>query len=95
MYVNGFAQIQVSIAPYYQGRQAALSLTFDDGLMDQYTLARTELNKRGLRATFAVIGSKLDVKPLLDIDIADGKLRSCGIARGGTCCASWLPMVTR
>ncbi len=30
----------------------------------------------------AVIGSKLDVKPLLDIDVTDGKLRSCGIARG-------------
>lgn len=25
---------QVSVTPYYGGRQAALSLTFDDGLMD-------------------------------------------------------------
>lgn len=57
--VNSFAQTQVSIAPYYQGRKAALSLTFDDGLKDQYTLLRPELNRRGLRATFAIIGSKV------------------------------------
>ena len=50
---------QVSIAPYYGGHQAALSLTFDDGLEDQYTLAWPELKKRGLRATFAIIGSKV------------------------------------
>ena len=30
----------------------------------------------------AVIGSKLDVKPLLDIDVTDGTLHSCGLARG-------------
>lgn len=50
---------QVSIAPYYGGRQAALSLTFDDGLEDQYTLAFPELKRRGLKATFAIIGSKV------------------------------------
>lgn len=50
---------QVSVAPYAGGRLAALSLTFDDGLQDQYTLAYPELRKRGLRATFAIIGSKV------------------------------------
>ena len=50
---------QVSVAPYYGGRLAALSLTFDDGLQDQYTLAYPELKRRGLRATFAIIGSKV------------------------------------
>ena len=57
--VNVLAQPQVSIAPYYEGRQAALSLTFDDGLLDQYTLAYPQLKARGLKATFAVIGSKV------------------------------------
>jgi hypothetical protein len=38
MSVQAMAQ-QVSVAPYYGGRLAALSLTFDDGLQDQYTLA--------------------------------------------------------
>ena len=50
---------QVSIAPYYHGCRAALSLTFDDGLLDQYTLAFPQLRQRGLKATFAVIGSKV------------------------------------
>lgn len=52
-------QSQVSITPFYGGRQAALSLTFDDGLQDQYTLAFPQLRKRGLKATFAVIGSRV------------------------------------
>lgn len=52
---------QVTIAPYYGGRQAALSLTFDDGLLDQYTLAFPQLKSRGLKATFAIIGSKVGV----------------------------------
>ncbi|MBR1447810.1 MAG: polysaccharide deacetylase family protein, partial [Prevotella sp.] len=36
-----------------------MTYTFDDGLQDQYTLAFPELRKRGLKATFAVIGSKV------------------------------------
>lgn len=34
-------------------------LTFDDATLDQYALAGPELNERGLRATFAVIGCTL------------------------------------
>lgn len=37
----------------------AMVLTFDDGTRDQYELAAPELNKRGLRATFGVIGCTL------------------------------------
>ena len=51
--------LTVRVAPFYQGRQAALSLTFDDGLQEHYTLLRPELNRRGLRATFAIVGSKV------------------------------------
>ena len=58
MSVQAMAQ-QVSVAPYYGGRLAALSLTFDDGLQDQYTLAFPELKRRGLKGTFAIIGSKV------------------------------------
>ena len=53
------AQQTVSVAPYYGGRQAAVSYTFDDGLQDQYTLAWPQLRARGLKATFAVIASKV------------------------------------
>ncbi|MBQ5460467.1 MAG: polysaccharide deacetylase family protein, partial [Bacteroidaceae bacterium] len=51
--------LTVRVAPFYQGRQAALSLTFDDGLQEHFTLLRPELNRRGLRATFAIVGSKV------------------------------------
>lgn len=34
-------------------------LTFDDATLDQYALAGPELNQRGLRATFAIIGCTL------------------------------------
>ena len=51
--------LTVRVAPYYQGRNAALSLTFDDGLQERYALLRPELNRRGLRGTFAIIGSKV------------------------------------
>lgn len=72
---------QVSIAPYYGGRQAALSLTFDDGLEDQYTLAWPELKKRGLRATFAIIGSKVGGVVHSKQDRIDGS--------DGTPCMTW------
>lgn len=54
-----YGQMQITIAPFYQDRLAAVSYTFDDGLQDQFTLARSELNRRGIRSTFAVIGSKV------------------------------------
>lgn len=54
------AQPKVSIASYYGGRKAAVSYTFDDGIQDQYTLAYPEMKRRGIRATFAIIGSKVD-----------------------------------
>ena len=72
---------QVSVAPYWGGRQAALSLTFDDGLEDQYTLAWPELKKRGLRATFAVIGSKVGGIVHSKQDRQDGV--------SGTPCMTW------
>lgn len=71
----------VSLSPFYGGRQAALSLTFDDGLQDQYTLAFPELQRRGLRATFAVIGSKVGGVMHSNQD------RAMGIS--GTPCMTW------
>lgn len=59
IYAGAQAQPSVQVCRFWGGRQAALSLTFDDGLQDQFTLLRPELNRRGLRATFAVIGSKV------------------------------------
>ncbi len=71
----------VSIAPYLKDCKAAISYTFDDGLLDQYTLARPELNKRGLRATFAIIGSKVGGKMCSKQDRIDNN--------DGTPCMTW------
>lgn len=75
------AQPTVGIAPYRGGRLAAVSYTFDDGLQDQYTLARPELNRRGLRATFAIIGSKVGGVMHSKQDRKDGT--------DGTPCMTW------
>jgi len=49
----------VSVAKFDGNRKAAVSYTFDDGIQDQYTLAYPEMKKRGIRATFGIIGSKV------------------------------------
>jgi DegV family protein with EDD domain len=51
---------------------------------EMFVVDDLEALKRGGRIPSAVatLGAKLDVKPLLDIKVEDGSLRSCGIARG-------------
>lgn len=51
---------QIEIAKYYGNKQAALSLTFDDGLKEQYTLVFPMLKQLGLKASFGIIGSRMD-----------------------------------
>lgn len=48
------------ICAYRGGRQAAVSLTFDDGLLDHYTLVAPHLDSLGLKATFWVIGKSIE-----------------------------------
>ncbi len=45
---------------FRNNRRAAISFTFDDGDLDHYLLAAPELEKRGFRGTFWVIGQKVD-----------------------------------
>lgn len=47
----------VSIAPYYEGKKAAVSFTYDDGLEEHYTLVAPNLEKRGFRGSFWIIGN--------------------------------------
>lgn len=54
---------EFAVAPYYGARKAALSLTFDDGLLDQYTLAYPHLRRLGLKATFGLVGSRMETLP--------------------------------
>lgn len=48
---------ELSVCKYWGDRQAAVSLTYDDGLLEHKTLVATELEKRGLRGTFWIIGN--------------------------------------
>ncbi|MBR1932247.1 MAG: polysaccharide deacetylase family protein [Prevotella sp.] len=75
------AQQPVGVARYWGNRQAAVSYTFDDGLQDQYTLAFPQLKQRGLKATFAVIGSKVGGM------VHSSQDRQMGIS--GTPCMTW------
>lgn len=49
----------VRIASYWGDRQAAVSLTYDDGTQCHYHEVAPELEKRGLRATFWIVGSNV------------------------------------
>lgn len=49
----------ISITRYADGRKAAVSYTFDDGLEEHYTKVFPVLKQLGLKATFCVIGSKV------------------------------------
>jgi peptidoglycan/xylan/chitin deacetylase (PgdA/CDA1 family) len=46
------AASQITVEPWYQGKDAAMSLTFDDGTKSHYTYLRPVLNQFHLKATF-------------------------------------------
>ena len=57
--VAATAQCDIHVAKYYGDRKAAVSYTFDDGLEEHYTRVFPELKRRGLKATFGIVGSKV------------------------------------
>ena len=52
-------QPDIHVARFLGDRQAAISYTFDDGLLEHYTMVRPKLNELGLKGTFCIIGSKV------------------------------------
>lgn len=52
-------QCDASIAPYRDGKQCAISFTYDDGMLCHYTDVAPELEKRGFRGTFWIIGNNM------------------------------------
>lgn len=50
----------VGVAKYKGDKKAAVSLTFDDGLAEHYTIVAPELERRGMRGTFGVCGSTVN-----------------------------------
>ena len=53
------AQPDIHVARFWGDRQAALSYTFDDGLLEHYTEVFPRLRQLGLKASFCIIGSKV------------------------------------
>lgn len=53
----------IYIAPYADNKQAALSLTFDDGLKEHYSILFPKLKELGIRATFGIVGSRIENPP--------------------------------
>lgn len=51
---------QVYIADYKDNKQCAISFTFDDGLLDQYTVLFPEMEKVGFKGTFWVCGKIIE-----------------------------------
>lgn len=49
----------VKITPYQGDRSAAVSLTYDDGTQCHYLEVAPELEKRGLRGTFWIVGENI------------------------------------
>lgn len=49
------------ICKFKDGRQAAVSLTFDDGILDHYTMVAPRLDRYGLKATFWINGANIGV----------------------------------
>ena len=48
------------ITKWKDGKKAAISLTYDDGIITQFTVARPIMNRLGLPATFYVITGKIE-----------------------------------
>ena len=49
--------IGVNVAQYRYDRQCAVSLTFDDGIQEDYTLIAPHLDRYGLKGTFCINGA--------------------------------------
>lgn len=57
--VDSQSLTDISIAKYKDNKQAAISYTFDDGLLEHYSLLREQLRAHRFLATFAVIGNEV------------------------------------
>ncbi|MFT5168517.1 MAG: peptidoglycan/xylan/chitin deacetylase (PgdA/CDA1 family) [Saprospiraceae bacterium] len=51
---------QTTITKWQGDKKSAISITYDDGIINQFTVARPIMNKLGLPATFYVITGKVD-----------------------------------
>lgn len=52
----------IRVADYKDGKECAVSLTFDDSMKEHYTIVAPELEKRGFRGTFWMCGAWMPEK---------------------------------
>lgn len=55
----GISAQDVYVAKYYGNRQAAISYTFDDGLLEHFTMVFPKFQELGMKGTFGIIGSRV------------------------------------
>lgn len=56
----------IKVADYKDGKECAVSLTFDDSMKEHYTIVAPELEKRGFRGTFWMCGAWMPEDPQAD-----------------------------
>lgn len=56
----------IKVADYKDGKECAISLTFDDSMKEHYTIVAPELEKRGFRGTFWMCGAWMPAEPQYD-----------------------------
>ena len=56
----------IKVADYKDGKECAVSLTFDDSMKEHYTIVAPELEKRGFRGTFWMCGGWMPAEPQYD-----------------------------
>ena len=59
-------QEDIKVADYRDGKECAVSLTFDDSMKEHYTIVAPELEKRGFRGTFWMCGAWMPAEPQQD-----------------------------
>lgn len=60
------ASDSVKVTDYKDGKECAVSLTFDDSMKEHYTIVAPELEKRGFRGTFWMCGGWMPADPQAD-----------------------------
>lgn len=56
----------IYVADYQNDKECAVSLTFDDSMKEHYTIVAPELEKRGFRGTFWMVGAWMPAEAHLD-----------------------------
>lgn len=56
---DSLGKVVVQLAPYYNNKKAAISITFDDGMKCHFDVAALALEARGFRGTFFVNGRNI------------------------------------